>query len=61
MNTAGNIGGFVCTVIFGYVVKATGNYDLPLQGVAGMVALAAIIFAFIDCSKGFDDKKLVAA
>ncbi len=61
MNTAGNLGGFVCTVIFGYVVKATGNYNLPLQGVAAMVALAAIIFAFIDCSKGFDDKKLVAA
>ncbi|SDA15661.1 MFS transporter [Sphingomonas sp. NFR15] len=52
MNTAGNIGGFVCSVAFGYVVAATGNYDLPLQGVAAMVLIAAGIFAFIDCTKG---------
>lgn len=56
MNTAGNLGGFVCAVTFGYVVKATGNYDLPLQGVAAMVVVAALIFAFIDCTKGFDHK-----
>lgn len=56
MNTAGNLGGFVCSVAFGYVVVATGNYNLPLQGIAGMVVLAAAIFAFIDCSKGFDHK-----
>lgn len=56
MNTAGNLGGFVCSVAFGYVVKATGNYNLPLQGVAAMVLLAAAIFAFIDCTKGFDHK-----
>lgn len=56
MNTAGNLGGFICAVAFGYVVKATGNYDLPLQGVAAMVVVAALIFAFIDCTKGFDHK-----
>ena len=56
MNTAGNIGGFVCSVAFGYVVSATGNYNLPLQGVAAMVLIAAGIFAFIDCTKGLDHK-----
>jgi MFS family permease len=56
MNTAGNLGGFICSVAFGYVVAATGNYDLPLQAVAGMVVIAAILFALIDCSKGFDHK-----
>jgi MFS family permease len=56
MNTAGNIGGFICSVAFGYVVAATGNYDLPLQGVAAMVLIAAAIFAFIDCTKGLDHK-----
>ncbi len=56
MNTAGNLGGFVCSVAFGYVVAATGNYNLPLQGVAAMVLIAAVIFAFIDCTKGFDHK-----
>ncbi len=56
MNTAGNLGGFVCSVAFGYVVTATGNYDLPLQGVAVMVLLAAGLFAFIDCTRGLDHK-----
>jgi MFS family permease len=61
MNTAGNLGGFVCSVAFGYVVAATGNYDLPLQGVAAMVVVAAILFALIDCTKGFDDKAKLEA
>lgn len=56
MNTAGNFGGFVCSVAFGYVVAATGNYNLPLQGVAAMVLVAALLFALIDCTKGFDHK-----
>jgi sugar phosphate permease len=54
MNTAGNVGGFLCTVIFGYVVSATADYDLPLQGVALMVFVAAMIFSRIDCTRGFD-------
>lgn len=56
MNTAGNLGGFVCTIIFGYIVAATGNYDLPVQGVAAMVLISALIFWRIDCTKGFDSK-----
>jgi len=61
MNTAGNFGGFVCSVAFGYVVAATGNYNLPLQGVAAMVLIAALLFALIDCTKGFDHKPALVA
>ncbi|MBO7325064.1 MAG: MFS transporter, partial [Bacteroidales bacterium] len=43
MNTAGNLGGFVCSLIFGYVVSATGNYNLPLYIIAGMLVISAII------------------
>lgn len=56
MNTTGNLGGFICSVAFGYLVAATGNYNLPLQGIAAMVVLAAALFAFVDCGKGFDHK-----
>ncbi|MGV1684617.1 MFS transporter [Sphingopyxis sp. NJF-3] len=56
MNTAGNMGGFVCSVAFGYVVAATNNYALPLQGVAAMVLISAMLFAMIDCTRGFDHK-----
>jgi MFS transporter, ACS family, glucarate transporter len=52
MNTAGNLGGWVCTVIFGYVVKATGDYNLPVRGVAAMVLVAAGVFWMVDCSGG---------
>ncbi len=56
MNTAGNLGGFVCTVAIGYVIAGTGNYDLPVQGVAAMVLVSAVLFALIDCTKGLDHK-----
>lgn len=48
MNSAGQLGGFVCSVLFGYVVQATGSYNVPVWGVAGMVIVAAILFARID-------------
>lgn len=51
MNTAGQFGGFLCTVVFGYVVSATGNYDLPLLIIAALVACAAVLFTRIDASR----------
>jgi MFS family permease len=52
MNTAGNLGGWLCTIMFGYVVKATGDYNLPLRAVAAMVLIAAVVFSRVDCTKG---------
>ena len=51
MNTAGNLGGFVCATVFGYVVQATGNYNYPLYIIAAMLAVAAILFMLIDPEK----------
>ena len=48
MNTAGNLGGFVCATLFGYLVKATGNYHLPLFLIAGLLVISAGLFLFID-------------
>jgi nitrate/nitrite transporter NarK len=48
MNTAGQLGGFVCSVLFGYVVQATSSYNAPVWGVAAMVMVAAILFSRID-------------
>jgi nitrate/nitrite transporter NarK len=55
MNTGGNLGGWICTVAFGYIVKITGNYDLPLRVIAVAVILAALLFAIVDCTKGLQD------
>jgi nitrate/nitrite transporter NarK len=55
MNTAGNLGGWICTVAFGYTVSATGNYNLPVRAIAAMVVLAAVLFACIDCTRGLHE------
>lgn len=51
MNTAGNIGGFACASLFGYLVKATDNYNFPLFIIAGMLVISALLFSRIDASK----------
>jgi len=51
MNSAGQFGGFVCSVLFGYVVQSTGSYQTPLRGVAAMVLIAALLFTRIDASR----------
>lgn len=60
MNMLGNLGGFICTVATGYIIVGTGSYDLPVQGIALMVLIAAGLFALIDSSKGFDQKAATA-
>jgi len=61
MNTAGQAGGFLCTVLFGYIVHATGNYNAPLWFIAAMVLASAMIFTQIDCRQCVDAKVHVPA
>ncbi len=51
MNTAGNIGGFCCGILFGELVQQSGNYNLPLYMIAGMLIVSAVLFAFINPEK----------
>lgn len=51
MNTFGNLGGFCCSLMFGYLLKSTGNYNLPLYMIGGTLIISAILFAFINPSK----------
>lgn len=51
MNTFGNLGGFCCSLMFGYLLGSTGNYNLPLYLIALMLTISAILFAFINPSK----------
>ena len=51
MNTAGNIGGFCCGILFGQLVESSGNYNLPLYMIAGMLIISAVLFAFINPEK----------
>ncbi len=51
MNTAGNIGGFFCGILFGILVESSGNYNLPLYMIAVMLLVSAALFAFINPEK----------
>ena len=51
MNTAGNIGGFCCGILFGELVQQSGNYNLPLYMMAVMLLISALLFAFINPEK----------
>jgi predicted MFS family arabinose efflux permease len=62
MNTAGNFGGWVGAVVFGYIVKATTDYNPPLRVIAAMVFIAALLFSRVDCTAGLQlDKSTSAA
>ncbi len=51
MNTAGNLGGFCCGIIFGELVQQSGNYNLPLYMIAAMLIISALLFVFINPEK----------
>jgi MFS transporter, ACS family, glucarate transporter len=48
MNTSGQFSGFVCTILFGYIVAATHSYNAPLWIISAMVLASAGLFAMID-------------
>ena len=61
MNTAGQAGAFLSTVLFGYLVQTYGDYNLPLFVIAGMLVVSACLFWQIDPAKPLLDELPVAA
>lgn len=51
MNTAGQLGGALSAVSFGYLVKLAGNYDLPVLVMAAVISVGAMSWMWIDASK----------
>ena len=54
MNTAGNLGGWVGAIVFGYLAQMTGSYNAPLRLIAMMVLVGAALFSQVDCTRGLD-------
>ena len=48
MNTAAQCGAFLCSIIFGYLVKVSGSYDIPLIPMVLMLVLCAALWTRID-------------
>ena len=48
MNSIVQLGSFLSSVLFGYLVKGTGSYDFPLIPMAVLLALGAMLWLKID-------------
>jgi MFS transporter, ACS family, glucarate transporter len=46
-NCIGNIGGIVTPIVFGYIVQATGGYNVGLYFVAAHCIVAALVYLFV--------------
>jgi len=51
MNTAGQAGSFLSSIVFGYMVKYFGSYDLPLIPMAATLFIASALWLKIDPAK----------
>jgi sugar phosphate permease len=57
MNTAGQIGSFLSSVAFGYMVQGFGSYDRALLCLAFMLVLGGVLFAFINPGASISDNR----
>ena len=51
MNTASQLGGFVGSVLYGYIVEWSGSYDAPFVPMAALLAIGALLWLRVDASK----------
>jgi sugar phosphate permease len=60
MNTAGQIGSFISSVLFGYLVEYSHSYDFPLIPMTVMLAISALLWLKIDPTQELIPEELVA-
>ena len=51
MNMSSQLGGFIGSVAFGYIVGHTGNYNLPFIPMAALLFFGACMWLWIDPSR----------
>jgi len=54
MNMAGQLGGAVSALSFGYIVKLTGSYEVPVFVMAAVITVGTASWLWIDASKPID-------
>jgi len=50
MNMSAQVGGFISSLAFGYIVDAFGSYDAPFVPMALLLGVGAILWLRIDAS-----------
>ena len=51
MNTAGQLGGALSSVLFGYIVKSGGGYDAPLIPMGIFLACGMLLWGRVDVTQ----------
>jgi nitrate/nitrite transporter NarK len=54
MNMAGQLGGALSAVTFGYMVKLTNSYDVPVFVMAAVITAGTASWLWIDASRPID-------
>jgi MFS family permease len=61
MNTAGQVGSFLTSVAFGYIVRAYGTYNAPLVPMGFMTLISALLWFRIDPTEELAPEEKVRA
>ena len=61
MNTSAQIGGFLSSVAYGYIVERFHSYDAPFVPMAVLLFLGALLWFRVDASKEISVEPLVGA
>jgi predicted MFS family arabinose efflux permease len=51
MNTVAQLGGFLGSVAYGYIVKASGSYDAPFVPMAVLLFIGSLLWLRVNASE----------
>src|SRR5688572_20087403 len=60
MNTSAQVGGFLSSLAFGYIVERFGSYDAPFVPMAALLGVGALLWLRIDASTPISPPELEA-
>ncbi len=60
MNTSAQVGGFLSSIAYGYIVQRFDSYDAPFVPMAAALFIGALLWLRIDASKEVSPEPIVA-
>ena len=60
MNTSAQVGGFLSSIAYGYIVQRFDSYDAPFVPMAAVLFIGALLWLRIDASKEVTPEPIVA-
>ncbi len=61
MNTSAQVGGFISSIAYGYIVQRFHSYDAPFVPMAAALFIGALLWLKIDASKEVSPEPMAAA